>query len=285
MNDEKQFKYNIIIFGKNGMLGFCMYKYFQSLENYNVIGLDRNDFDVMKHSFRDLENIIKKSIRKESVNILFNAIGVIPQTNTTSYRMYIKVNTLFPQLLAEICKQNNIKYIHPTTDCVFKGSKHESYTYDENDTADDESMYGISKSLGESENACVIRTSIIGHEYNTRRSLLEWIISNKNKSINGYTNHYWNGVTTLQYAKIVQNIIENNEWWNGVRHVHSPDSVSKYELLNYINKVYDLNIKIIPIEVEEYCNRKLSSTFSLLHLNIPSLYSQLEELKSFFESL
>ena len=51
------------------------------------------------------------------------------------------------------------------------------------------------------------------------------------QEINGYTNHFWNGVTCLQLSKIINNIIYYNKYWKGVRHIFSPRSVSKYELI------------------------------------------------------
>ena len=64
----------------------------------------------------------------------------------------------------------------------------------------------MSKSLGELCKPTIIRISIIGEEVNNKRSLLEWVKSNSGKEINGYENHYWNGVTCLQLAKIVNEI-------------------------------------------------------------------------------
>ena len=46
---------------------------------------------------------------------------------------------------------------------------------------DELNEYGISKSLGELCNGTIIRTSIIGEEMRNKRSLLEWVKSNKNK--------------------------------------------------------------------------------------------------------
>ena len=38
-------------------------------------------------------------------------------------------------------------------------------------------------------------------------SLIEWLKTNKNGTINGYENHFWNGVTCLTLANIIENII------------------------------------------------------------------------------
>ena len=70
------------------------------------------------------------------------------------------------------------------------------------------------------ENATIIRTSIIGHEINHKKSLLEWIISNKNKEINGYRNHLWNGVTCLTLAKIIKNMIDDNIFGKVYVHIY-----------------------------------------------------------------
>ena len=42
-----------------------------------------------------------------------------------------------------------------------------------------------------------------------KKSLLEWVISKKNSTINGFINHFWNGVTCLTLSNIIKNIIKN----------------------------------------------------------------------------
>mgnify|MGYP000733048583 CR=1 FL=1 len=44
-------------------------------------------------------------------------------------------------------------------------------------------------------------------------------------------------------------LIKNNKYWTGIRHVYS-NSINKYELLNTINEVYNLNLKISADLVE-----------------------------------
>jgi dTDP-4-dehydrorhamnose reductase len=63
-----------------------------------------------------------------------------------------------------------------STDCVFTGSKG---MYTEEDVTDAQDLYGVSKRLGEVDypNAITLRTSIIGHELNGNRSLIDWFLS------------------------------------------------------------------------------------------------------------
>ena len=69
--------------------------------------------------------------------------------------------------------------LHITTDCVFSG---QGGKYNEDAKHDEMDVYGRTKSLGEPENCSVLRTSIIGEEFNRKsRCLLEWVKSSKDK--------------------------------------------------------------------------------------------------------
>jgi dTDP-4-dehydrorhamnose reductase len=124
-----------------------------------------------------------------------------------------------------------------------------------------------------------IRTSIIGEEIYNKKSLLEWIISNKGNVINGYVNHSWNGITCLELAKQVDDIISNSNYWTGVRHMFSPDTVNKYELSNMINDIYDLKITINKFNTENNCYRNLNTVYTDF-VKLP-LYDQIKELKNY----
>jgi UDP-N-acetylglucosamine 2-epimerase len=172
--------------------------------------------------------------------------------------------------------------IHITTDCVFSGkkeniNKHKKGCYNENDIHDAETVYGQSKSHGEPNDCTIIRTSIIGEENNNKLSLLEWIISQNNKTIDGFTNNLWNGVTCYQLAKIMYEIIDKELYWIGVRHIFSPNIVSKYDLCRDIIDIYGLQIKLTPKETD-FCDRTLISNHESL-FQIPTIHDQLLEQK------
>jgi dTDP-4-dehydrorhamnose reductase len=151
--------------------------------------------------------------------------------------------------------------------------------YNKNSIHDEINDYGTSKSLGELCYGTIIRTSIIGEEVINKRSLVEWIKGNKDGEINGYINHYWNGVTCLELSKIIYKIINENLYWNGVRHIFSPTTVSKYELCNMINNTYGLNIKIKEYNTEKV-DKSISSIYETIKIfNIPELEEQITRMK------
>ena len=269
----------IFVFGSNGMLGNYIKTYLSDI--YHIISLTRKDYDLCKLSIDSLKNVLKKK-NIQCNDIIINCAGVIPQSSkqrTLNINLYFKINSLFPVILSQICDNFGAKLIHITTDCVFSGKDGK---YNENSVHDETNDYGISKSLGELCSATIIRTSIVGEEQNNKRSLLQWVKSNKNKQIDGYTNHMWNGITCLQLAKIIKQIIENKMYWEGVRHIFSQVSVSKYELVNLINEIYYLNIKVNKFETENAIDKTLTTIHETnSKFNIPELKTQILELKNF----
>jgi dTDP-4-dehydrorhamnose reductase/intein/homing endonuclease len=165
--------------------------------------------------------------------------------------------------------------------CVFDGTKGQ---YIEDDLQNATDVYGKTKSLGETTNATLIRTSIIGEEVGQSRSLVEWVKSNKDKTVNGYINHKWNGVTCLQWSKICQHIIDNNMFWNGVRHIKSPNVLNKHELVCLISDVYELNLTVNPFKTEKDFDMSLSSKYNT-DIYIPELIDQIIEMKNFYPIL
>jgi dTDP-4-dehydrorhamnose reductase len=269
----------ILIFGSNGMLGNYTKNFLE--KKYKVIPLNRSDYDLYKLNINTLDTFLVSEKHLEENDIVINCAGVIPQSSkerSLNARLYFTINSLFPVILSQICDKVGAKMIHITTDCVFSGK---DGNYNENSIHDEVNDYGMSKSLGELCKATIIRTSIIGEEINNKRSLLEWVKSNKGKEINGFVNHFWNGVTCLQLAKIIYKVIEENLFWDGIRHVFSPRLLSKYELVSVINDEYDLNIRIHKYHTEKV-DKTLNTIFDTNKLfNIPDLKVQINELKHF----
>lgn len=239
-----------------------------------IVSLKREDLDIAKTSQLETINVISPLIRSDDV--IINAAGIIKQREYSIQEM-IAVNSLFPHTLNNLKNRCGCEVIHITTDCVFNGKKG---GYNENDPHDCLDDYGRSKSLGENPNLTNIRTSIIGEEKSNMKSLLEWVRSNRNKNIDGYENHLWNGLTCLELAYIIEMIIVNKDYWQGVRHLYSPNTVSKYELVSMINDIYDLNIKINKTKTKEDCYRNLSTIYHKTYTD-KSIKEQIKELKEF----
>jgi dTDP-4-dehydrorhamnose reductase len=263
----------VFVLGNTGMLGKYVYEYLKN-KDYDITGLNRFNFNI--------ENADAYLIYHAN-SIIINCIGLIPQRSINkSIYDYLKANTILPHKLQEVCEKTNSKLIHITTDCVFSGSKGFYNEYNIHNSLD---IYGKTKSLGEPEKATVIRTSVIGEELQNKKSLLEWVKYNKNNEVKGYINHYWNGITCLEFAKICDKIIKNNLFWQGVKHIYSPKEFNKFYLIKNISDVYDLNMIIKPHQTDVQCNRTLSTIRKDIIFEIPDLKDQLIEQKDFGDSI
>lgn len=269
------------------MLGSTLKEYFLS-NKFKIETLDRIELDLSTCGVLELE----ESVTKKECDILINCAGLIKQRKNVTTSDFVAVNSLLPHRLSGVCKKQNIKMIHITTDCVFSGKEG---GYDEDSMHDVFDDYGKSKSMGEPKDCTVIRTSIIGEEKNNNLSLLEWVKSNRGGNISGFKNHIWNGVTCLQLGKIINNIIKDDYFWKGVRHVFSPE-LNKHQLVSIINEIYDLNIIIKPENASTSIDRTLSTKFNSINLEennyhvnlikkIPNLYKQIEETKAFHDDI
>jgi dTDP-4-dehydrorhamnose reductase len=146
------------------------------------------------------------------------------------------------------------------TDCVYSGNRGH---YTEKDSHDPLDVYGKTKSLGEVYAAHMyhIRCSIIGPEPKGHVSLLDWFLRQpRSSSINGYTNHQWNGITTLHFARICQGIIKQDIKLPHVQHLIPADAISKAALLqSFAHEYHCEDVKITPTKATTVIDRTLST--------------------------
>ena len=258
---------HILVLGASGMLGNTITRYFQSLD-YKVTAMLRSKKEVPQcflncgAIFYFDSHILEPSrmsswMESLKPDIVINCIGIIKQSSLANDVLSaVPVNTLFPHFLANLCIKFRSRLIHFSTDCVFSGA-HGMYT--ETSFPDASDLYGRSKLLGEVDYPSVItlRTSIIGHELNSKLSLVDWFLSQQDQ-VDGYKNAIFSGIPTIEIAKIIQACVLPNKSLRGLYHV-SVDPISKYDLLCKISLEYAKNVDIIPKE-DIIINRSLDSS-------------------------
>lgn len=177
------------------------------------------------------------------VDGVVNCIGITNRYSQQQPLVAYFINSAFPHLLAGTYGS---KLIHITTDCVYNGNVGAPYTEESVPSPTD--LYGLTKMLGEpADRSLVFRTSIIGPEVAGFVSLLEWVRQQNGKTINGYTNHLWNGITTKQFGLIVDQIMADRDAFpaHGLFHVFGSD-VSKFKMVTAIAKKYGVAVNVSP---------------------------------------
>ena len=117
------------------------------------------------------------------------------------------------------------------------------------------------KVVGEvkTSNKIITRASIVGPEPGEGKSLLNWFLNTKDEAVNGFKNHHWNGITTLNYAKIVNGMIEENYKDIQLHHLIPQDIINKYELLKLFSEYFDKEILINSVEADVEIDRTLET--------------------------
>lgn len=247
----------ILILGASGMLGSTLYRFFINDPHYKTFGTIRNHSS-SKYFKTNLQNSLISNISLEedkdiktafniaNPDIVINCVGIIKQQpNANDIHANIIINAALPHKLSKYCDIHGARLIHFSTDCVFTGKN--GY-YKEEDEADSRDLYGVTKLLGEVsyKNTLTLRTSIIGHELNSSKSLIDWFLS-QNDAIKGYKNAIFSGLPTIEIASVLKEYVIPNPKLFGLYHL-SVNPINKYDLLSMVSQRYSKEIDIIPDE-------------------------------------
>jgi len=255
----------ILVLGSTGMLGRMVSEYFSQFPEYELFQTFRsiqNNKLVNNHKFDAMTDSLELLIEKIKPDYLINCIGIIKpeinERNQSSINRAININTYFPIKLSKSAKKHNFKYVQIGTDCVFSGLVG---NYQENSFQDAADVYGKTKIAGEifDSSKYLLRSSIVGPEPGQGKSLLNWFLSQNQQTVNGFIDHKWNGITTLNFAKIVHGMIKSSKFINNLQHITPQDEVSKYDLLLYFNKYFQANVTIESVDSNNPVNRTLAT--------------------------
>ena len=249
----KRCKTRVLVLGASGMLGSTLFRALSKEPLLETFGSIRHDsakryFAPELHSALipnihiDGESGLLTTFDIAKPDLVINCIGIIKQLpNSNDHLESLTINSLLPHRLAKYCAATGARLLHFSTDCVFSGKQG---LYHENDIPDAYDLYGRTKLLGEvvCGNSITLRTSIIGHELNRSKSLVDWFLSQSGE-VSGYAKAIFSGLPTIEIARVVNEYVIPNPTLSGLYHL-SVDRISKYELLVLIAKKYGKNINI-----------------------------------------
>ena len=189
----------IALIGSTGQLGYQLKNDLEKLK-YNLKILPRplkkNNFNFKKAIFQHKSDIVINTIAYTNVN-----------KAEIEKREASRINSHFPKILSDICKENNSLLIHFSTDFVFNGNSTKSYK--ENDKTDPISVYGKTKLLGDKNikksncNYLILRTSWVFSERRVNFfTKIKKLSTYKKHSINVVENEYGNP-TSVRFLSFI----------------------------------------------------------------------------------
>ena len=252
----------VLILGSTGMLGSAVEKVLKAGE-IDITVASRTKGVLFDAVGVNMHNLIEDS-GLSSGDFIVNCIGLtkarINEESIASRQLAVELNIDFPNSLARAAEHANLRVIQVATDCVYSGGRG---SYTELDAHDSHDVYGKTKSMGEAPSASVmhLRCSLIGPELGRSSLFYEWVRNQPQGShIQGYKNHFWNGLTSTAFARIVHGVVTSDLFKPGVQHLVPAGRVTKDELIRIaLASLSRSDVQVEAVDAREGVDRTLNT--------------------------
>lgn len=223
----------ILVLGCTGVVGHAVALYFSEACHEVTCSNDTS------------ADSIKILLAEHSFDAIINCTAIVNQAAEEDKAGAAYLNAYLPHLLERLTAGTEIVVVHRSTDCIFSGSRGQ-YALD--DWPDAKSFYARTKAVGEINNDkdITIRVSLIGPAQDVGdESLLNWFL-NQEGEVKGFANAIWTGLTTLEYAKTIESLL--NQKAHGVFQAAPDTSISKFELISLFEKYFPGGRTIVKVD-------------------------------------
>jgi len=242
---------NILVTGSDGQLGQCLQKIAHKYPKMTFFFMDRIGLDITD------KNNIQAVFKKHKFHFCINCAAYtnVEQAEKTP-EIAFAVNAVGIRNLAIVCKENNVKLIHISTDYVFDGEKKDGYL--PSDKPNPINEYGKSKLKGEQyiqeilKEFIIIRTSWLYSEFghNFYKTILK---KAKRKETISITDSQIGCPTDANNLALhIINIMESQEFESGIQHVTDGEAMSWYEFAEKIVKEHKLDSEVKVVKDKNY---------------------------------
>lgn len=271
----------VIVIGGLGMAGHVLTEQLNDLGTYELHSLARNEGRLITKKL-DVSDFDALGVYLQEIqpDYVVNCVGVLVKGSDDDLCNAITLNSYLPHFLSKIGKELGYKLFHISTDCVFSGK---DGGYLESSYRDGDTNYARTKTLGEviNDRDLTIRTSIIGPELKLNGTgLMHWFL-NQTDNVNGYSNAFWSGVTTIELGKYIVRILESD--LKGLIHLCPEDKISKFDLLLLMKKHWKRSMEIEAYS-DYYCDKSIISTRKDQTYSVLGFDDMLKEAKDWVDS-
>ena len=239
---------SLIIFGGSGQLGKSLSSVSPEAISYS------HSSDNRKADITNFERL-KEIFQSEKPEIVINASAFtnVDACESEKERAFA-VNSLGVMNIASLCREYSSKFIHFSTDYVFRGDKGQ---YSEDSVPDAINYYGFSKSIGDAyalsaPSSLVIRTSgVYGYGKNFPRFVYDSL--NAGKTVN-VIEGYYSPITSELLARSVKYLIEHDKKISGILNI-AGERISRFDLAKTIATTFNFDSDLI-VKTQKLPNMK-----------------------------
>lgn len=260
----------ILVLGCRGVVGHAVALYFKESGH--------DTFDCYDDAICNADRL-KTIIDEGEFDAIINCTAIVNQAAEEDKAGAAYLNAYLPHLLESITAGTKTVVVHRSTDCIFSGARGQ-YTLE--DTPDAKSFYARTKAVGELVNGkdITIRVSLIGPAQDENDvSLLNWFLNQKGE-VNGFANAIWTGLTTLEYAKTIESLLQQEA--HGLFQAAPAESISKYDLICLFEKYFPGGRSIIKVD-NNRVDKSLVPYWGEYDIRIKDYEQQVAEMKQWIE--
>jgi len=280
----------VLILGAKGMLGQELVREF-NISGNEVIGWDKEELDITDYE------ATQKKIAELNPSILINAVAYNLvdkiEEDPNIFELAKNINGEAVGNLARVCKENNITFVHYSSDYVFRGDNCAGYK--EEDKVNPVNKYGEIKAIGENQvlniggKFYIIRLSkLFGKpavSTGAKKSFVDimiWLATEGGKIHLDLVDEEFGCITYApDLAKLTRSIVEDNKSF-GIYHGSNSGVCSWYEWAKEIFKLKDIRIDITPVSGDKFPRPAKRPMYSeLLNTKLPQQRSWQEALKEY----
>ncbi|MFN8291444.1 MAG: dTDP-4-dehydrorhamnose reductase [Chitinophagaceae bacterium] len=241
----------ILVTGANGQLGKELRELAADFSAFEFIFPGREDlpihhFEMVRHYF---------SVYRPQYLINCAAYTAVDRAESEK-DLAFQVNGEAVGVLAAICKENNCRFLHISTDYVFDGTA--SVPYKEEDATRPQSVYGASKREGERQalqynpDCMIIRTSWVYSTYgkNFVKTMLK--LMKEREEINVVNDQSGSPTYAADLAAAILRIIREGNWQPGIYHYCNTGIITWFDFANAIKELTGSACRINPIPTSQY---------------------------------
>jgi dTDP-4-dehydrorhamnose reductase len=253
----------ILVTGSNGQLGKELKQLAAAWPQYEFIFLGREDLPI--HHFEMVRQYFSVYHPAYLINCAaYTAVDRAEQEKDLA----MQVNGEAVGVLAAVCKENNCRFIHISTDYVFDGTA--TSPYREDAATNPQSVYGASKLEGEKQalllnsESVIIRTSWVYSEFgkNFVKTMLK--LMQERQEVKVVNDQIGSPTYAADLAAAILQIIASAEWKPGIYHYSNEGIISWYDFAVAIQEMTGANCQVQPISTADYPTAAKRPAYSVL---------------------
>jgi dTDP-4-dehydrorhamnose reductase len=254
---------NIVVFGASGQLGQCL-KSVAGVRGTTAIYFPaENEADIL--NMTALGKVFENY--KPSWCINCAAYTAVDRAED-DIDLARKINKTGAENLSRLCLEYNSVLIHTSTDFVFKGDKPTPLM--ENDPAEPENIYGLTKLEGELEvtklleKYFILRTSWLYSEYGNNFVKTMLRLGAERDELKVIADQTGTPTYAMDLAACILEIITAGSKAYGTYHYSNEGVASWYDFAKAIFDISETKIKVLPIRSSEYSSRAVRPAYSVM---------------------